>query len=244
LPMVVGPIAVVYNVSGVSDLQLKPATIAKIFSGAITKWDDGMIKADNPSATLPSTQIISVHRSDSSGTSDNFTKYLSAAAAADWTYGHDKAWKAPGGDGEKGSDGVSTYIKATDGSIGYVEMSFAQVNSLNTAKIYNAAGEFTALSGDAAGKTVASAQVTNASPNDMTLSIDYNTTAAGAYPIVLVTYEIVCEKGTPASALPLLKSFLTYTASSAGQQSLSAIGYAPLPDSVRTKVASTVGTLG
>jgi phosphate transport system substrate-binding protein len=243
LPMVVGPIAVVFNVSGVSDLQLKPATLAKIFSGAITTWNDPAIVADNTGATLPATKIISVHRSESSGTTDNFTKYLGVAAASDWTFAHDKTWKAPGGDAEKGSDGISSFLSKTDGAIGYVEWSFAQVNNLKMAKIQNGAGEFTALTGDAAGKTVASAKTGGASTDDMQLTIDYNTTASGAYPIVLVTYEIVCEKGTPAASLTLLKSFLTYTSSSAGQASLSGIGYAPLPESVRSKVATTVGSL-
>ena len=243
LPMVVGPIAIVYNVSGVTNLQLKPATIAKIFAGKVTTWNDPAIAGDNPGTTLPSTKILSVHRSDSSGTTDNFTKYLGAAAATDWTFGHDKVWKGPGGDAEKGSDGVSAALGKTNGAIGYVEWSFAQANNLNIAKVGNASGEFVALSGDAAGKTIASATVKGSSANDMTLSIDYNTTAAGAYPIVLVTYEIVCEKGTTAASLPLVKSFLTYTSSTTGQAAVTQQGYAPLPETVRAKVASTVSNL-
>jgi phosphate transport system substrate-binding protein len=243
LPMVTGPIAVAYNVSGVTDLQLKPATIAKIFAGKITKWDDPAIKADNANASLPSSAILTVHRSDSSGTTDNFTKYLAAAAKTDWTYGHDKVWKAPGGTAQKGSDGVGGAITKTAGAIGYVEWSYAQVNNLSTAKVQNGAGEFATLTGDAAGKTIASAE-TAGSGNDMKLKIDYNTTAAGAYPIVLVTYEIVCDKGNAADKLPLLKSFLTYISSTAAQGSVSSIGYAPLPESVRTKVAGVITNLG
>lgn len=243
LPMVVGPIAVVFNVNGVTDLTLKPATIAKIFSGAIKKWNDPAIAADNQGATLPATDIISVHRNDSSGTSDNFTKYLAGTAASDWTFGHDKVWKAPGGNGQKGSDGISSYLGKTDGTIGYVEWSFAQVNNLKTAKVVNGAGEATALSAEAAGKTVASAQTAGANASDLKLTIDYNTKAAGAYPIVLVTYEIVCDQGNQAGKVALLKSFLTYTSSTAGQQSLTSIGYAPLPDEVRTKVATAVAGL-
>ncbi len=102
LPMVIGPVAVVYNLSGVDSLQLKPATLAKIFAGKITKWDDAAIKADNPDAKLPSTTIQTVHRSDESGTTDNFTKFLSKTAEADWTFGNAKAWKAPGGTGRQG----------------------------------------------------------------------------------------------------------------------------------------------
>jgi phosphate transport system substrate-binding protein len=242
LPMVVGPIAVAFNVSGVTSLQLKDATIAKIFAGKITTWDAADIKADNPGVTLPSTKILAVHRADSSGTTDNFTKFLAATAASDWTFGHDKSWKAPGGQAENKSDGVSSAVKSTDGAIGYVEWSFAQVNSLNIAKVGNGAGEFAELTGDAAGKTIASAKVTGTAP-DLTLSIDYKTTTPGAYPIVLVTYEIVCSKGNSSTALPLLKSFLAYTASTDGQAAAAKAGYAPLPESVRTQVVSAIGNL-
>jgi phosphate transport system substrate-binding protein len=242
LPMAVGPIAVVYNVQGVTGLQLKPATLAKIFAGKITTWNDASIKADNPSATLPSTKILTVHRNESSGTSDNFTKYLSTVDPTDWTFGHDKTWKGPGGDGEKGSDGIASLLSKTDGAIGYVEWSFAQADSLNVAKVGNGAGEFAELNGDSAGKTIASAK-TVGTGDDMQLSIDYKTTTPGAYPIVLVTYEIVCEKGNSSTALPLIKGFLGYAASTAGQQAITKVGYAPLPETVRAKVATTVGNL-
>jgi phosphate transport system substrate-binding protein len=242
LPMVVGPIAVVYNVTGITSLQLKPATIAKIFSGKVATWNDPAIAADNPGATLPSGKILAIHRQDSSGTTDNFTKFLSKTAAADWSFGNDKNWKAAGGQAEKGSDGIAAAIGKSDGSISYVEWSFAQGNSLKMAKIGNGAGEFAELTADGAGKTIASAKTTGTG-NDMQLSIDYNTKAAGAYPLVLVTYEVVCEKGTPSAALPLVKSFMTYIASTGGQAAAAKVGYAPLPDEVRTKVASTAGSL-
>ncbi len=142
--------------------------------GKITTWNDPAIAADNPGVTLPSTKILTVHRSDSSGTSDNFTKYLAATAASDWTFGHDKVWKAPGGEAEKGSDGVGGALAKEDGSIGYVEWSYAAVNNLTTAKIYNGAGEFTALTNDSAGKTIASAKTSGAS--DKTCSSPSTTT--------------------------------------------------------------------
>ncbi|MEV8513336.1 phosphate ABC transporter substrate-binding protein PstS [Dactylosporangium sp. NPDC051484] len=242
LPMVTGPIAVAYNVEGVKDLQLKPDTLAKIFSGAIKTWNDDAIKADNPSATLPSAPILAVHRSDSSGTTDNFTGYLTAAAPSAWTAGKDKVWKAQGGQAEKGSDGIAGAVKKSANSIGYVEWSFAKANSLSTAKIFNGAGEYTALTAEAAGKTVAGAKVTGTG-DDLKLSIDYATKEAGAYPIVLVTYEIVCSKGTAADKLPLLKGFLGYTVSTAGQASLEKLGYAPLPETVRAKVESSIKNL-
>ena len=240
LPMVIGPIAVVYNVDGVDNLQLSPATLAGIFAGKITKWDDAAIKADNSAATLPSTVIQTVHRSDESGTTDNFTKYLSKTAESVWTFGNAKAWKAPGGTGAAKSDGVATQVKGTAGTISYVELSFAENSDLKKAKIKNGAGEFTELTGESAGKTIAGAKV-EGTGNDLKLSIDYSTTEAGAYPIVLVTYEIVCSKGSPKAAA--IKGFLNYTASTGGQAALGELGYAPLPEAIRSKVETSVASI-
>jgi phosphate transport system substrate-binding protein len=240
LPMVVGPIAVVYNVTGVDGLQLDASTLAKIFAGKITKWNDPAIAAQNSGATLPSTAIATVHRSDESGTTDNFTKYLSKTAAADWTFSNAKAWKAPGGTGAKGSDGVASAVKSTPGALAYVELSFAQNSSLQMAKIKNGAGEYTELTGASAGKTIEGAKITGTG-NDLSMSIDYATTTAGAYPIVLVTYEIACSKGSAKAAA--IKGFLTYTSSTGGQSALSDLGYAPLPDSVRSKVEASVAAI-
>ena len=239
LPMVIGPVAIAYNLTGVDDLQLKPATLAKIFAGKVTKWNDAAIQADNPGAKLPPTTIQAVHRSDESGTTDNFTAFLSKTAEADWTFGKAKAWKAPGGTGAKGSDGVASAVKQADGAIGYVEWSYAENSALKTAKIGNGAGEFAALTAESAGKAVAGAKLTGEG-DDLKMSIDYNTKEAGAYPIVLVTYEIVCSKGLPADKLALVKGFLTHAASTAGQADLTELGYAPLPESVRTKVEAAV----
>ncbi|SBT52163.1 phosphate ABC transporter substrate-binding protein PstS [Micromonospora narathiwatensis] len=242
LPMVIGPVAVVYNVSGVDNLQLTPATLAKIFAGKVTKWDDAAIKADNPGATLPATAIQAVHRSDESGTTDNFTKYLSKTAEADWTFGNAKAWKAPGGVGAAKSDGVASKVKSTDGTISYVEWSYAENSGLKKAKVQNGAGEFTELTAESAGKTIAGAKF-EGQGNDLKMSIDYNTKEAGAYPIVLATYEIVCSKGLAADKLPLVKGLLTHAASAEGQGALTELGYAPLPESVRTKVEAAVKSL-
>lgn len=242
LPMVIGPVAVVYNVSGLDNLQLKPATLAKIFAGKITKWDAAEIKADNPGATLPSTTIQTVHRSEESGTTDNFTDFLSKTAEADWTFGKGKAWKAPGGTGAAKSDGVASAVKQADGSISYVEMSYAENSGLKMAKIANGTGEYAELTAESAGKTIAGAQVTGQG-DDLKMSIDFNTKKAGAYPIVLVTYEIVCSKGLAADKLALVKGFLSYAASTEGQADLSELGYAPLPETVRAKVEASVKAL-
>jgi len=240
LPMVIGPISVVYNLDGIDSLQLDASTLAKIFAGTIKTWNDPAIAAQNSGAKLPSTAIGTVHRSDESGTTDNFTKYLSKTAESDWSFSNAKAWKAPGGTGAKGSDGVASAVKSTPGSIAYVELSFAENSDLKMAKIKNGAGEYTELTGASAGKTIEGAKITGTG-NDLKMDIDYATTTAGAYPIVLVTYEIACSKGSPKAAA--IKGFLTYTSSTGGQSALGDLGYAPLPASIQTKVAASVAAI-
>jgi phosphate transport system substrate-binding protein len=243
IPMVVGPIAVAYNVKGLDKLILTPSVIAQIFTGKITKWNDSAIAALNSGVTLPDAAIAAYHRSDSSGTTDNFTKYLGAAAASDWTYAHAKDWpkEITSGQGAKGSDGVAAALKGQDNSIGYVELSFTTDGSLGVAQVDNGGGAVT-LSPESAGKALEAATITGTG-NDLTMSLDYTTKAAGAYPIVLVTYEITCEKGLSSTDLDLTKSFLTYTASDAGQAKLTSLGYAPLPASLVTKVRASVAAI-
>ena len=241
LPMVPGPIAVVYNVPGADNLVFTPQILAKVFSGKITTWNDPAIAAANKGAKLPGSKITTYHRSDASGTSDNFTKYLLATDPTDWTYDHNKQWPGPGGQGAKGSDGVSAAVKGTANTIGYVEWSFAKQNSLQTAQIDNGAGAVS-LSADSVGKAVAAAQVTGTG-DDLTLKLDYATKAAGAYPIILVTYEITCIKGLSADQAKLVKGFLTYAASSAGQGKLTDLGYAPLPTEIQSKVQAAVAKI-
>jgi phosphate ABC transporter phosphate-binding protein len=237
LPMVVGPIAVVYNLKGVDGLQLTPVTLASIFAGKIKIWNDPAIAKDNPQAKLPSTPIKTVHRADDSGTTENFAKYLTATAPDVWKFEGGKKWTAPGGQGATKSDGVSTVVKQTDGAIAYAEMSYATNGKLQAAKVADGSGKFEELSADSASKAVAGAQITGQG-NDLALSIDYK--AKDGYPIVLVTYEIVCEKGLPDQQAKFVKSYLTYTSSSQGQAALTGLGYAPLPDSILTKVQAAV----
>lgn len=242
LPMVVGPIAVVYNLEGVDDLQLTPGTLARIYTGKIDHWDDPAIARDNPKADLPSALIRAFHRSDSSGTTDNFTAYLADAAPTGWSYGHDKTWKADGGQGAKGSDGVTTAVQQTTGTIGYVELSYAQSADLSMANIANASGNYVSLTGKSVGATISSAKVVG-KDSDLELAIDYNTKAPKAYPIVLVTYEIACQQGLPNRQAKLVESFLSYAASQEAQDSLADLGYAPLPVEVASRVRGSVKSL-
>ncbi|MCO8271452.1 phosphate ABC transporter substrate-binding protein PstS [Actinoplanes sp. TRM 88003] len=235
LPMVVGPIALAFTVTGVDDLRLSPATIARIFTGRITRWNDPKIKADNPGVALPSTPVRPVYRSDSSGTTDNFTKFLTATAATDFRRA---LWPPATGVGADGSNRVVSAIERTDGAIGYVESSYARFSNLPTTRVGNAAGEFVALNDAAAARTVAGAEVTGAQ-GDLRLELDYRTGDALAYPLVLVTYEIACRQGSS----ELTKSFLAYAASRAGQDTAAASGYAPLPDELRTRVEQSIASL-
>jgi phosphate transport system substrate-binding protein len=242
LPMVVGPVAVVYNVQGVDGLKLSPETIASIFAGKIKKWNDPAIAKENAGAKLPTSDIKPIYRSDESGTTDNFTNYLHTTAPKIWTWEKAKKWPNSTGQGASKSDGVTSQVKSTAGAISYVEMSYAENNKLQTAQVKNGAGEYTALSPDSASKAVAGAKVTGTG-NDVALKIDYTTKEPGAYPIVLVTYEIACQKGLPAEQSKFVKSFLTYTSSADGQKILTNLGYAPLPQSVLTKVQTSVKAL-
>jgi phosphate transport system substrate-binding protein len=241
--MVTGPIAVAYKVNGVKDLTLTPQVITKIFLGKITTWNDPAIKAINSGATLPSTKITVFYRSDSSGTTQNFEKYLAANDPTDFTAKPDKDSSKAGfaGQGKTGSQGVQQAIGSTEGSLGYVEWSFAVSGNLDTAKVDNGAGPVE-LTADSAGAAVAAATVASNGGQDLTLKLDYQTKAPGAYPIILVTYEIVCSKYSDAKTGSLVKSFLTYT-SGDGQSSLKDLGYAPLPSSILSKVQAAVAAL-
>lgn len=241
LPAVVGPIAFAYNVKGVDKLVLTPKVIGAIFFGKITTWNDPQIAALNSGVTLPSEKINVFFRSDDSGTSDNVSKYLKAASGGSWAPEHSKSWKGTAGEGKKGSQGVADGVKNTEGGFGYMEWKFAKDSQLGVADIDNGAGAV-ALSTDSASKGIADATVTGTG-NDLKLSMKYTGTSAGAYPAVLVTYEIVCSKGKDAAKTALLKDFLTYMVSSDTQAGLADQGYAPLPAELQTKVAAAVKAL-
>ncbi|MGS2589322.1 phosphate ABC transporter substrate-binding protein PstS [Streptomyces hebeiensis] len=239
LPMVGGPIAIGYHLQGVDNLVLDAPTLAKIFDNKIKNWNDEAIKKLNPDATLPNKQIQAFHRSEDSGTTQNLGKYLGAAAASDWKYEAEKKWPAPGGQAASGSSGVATQVKQVDGSIGYFELSYATSQKIPTVKIDTGASAPVEASSANASKAIAAAKI-KGTGKDLALDLDYATKADGAYPIVLVTYEIVCDKGNKAETLPAVKSFLNYTSSEDGQKLLSEAGYAPIPAEINAKVRETV----
>ena len=237
LPMVGGPIAVGYNVPGVDNLVLDAPTLAKIFDSKITKWNDPAIAALNKGVKLPDLKIQAFHRSDESGTTDNFTKYLIATTPDNWKYSGGKAWQAKGGQSAPQSAGVAQQVKQTSGAIGYFELSY--VKDMSTVAIDTGASSPVKPSTDAASKAIADAKVVGTG-KDLALKLNYNTKADGAYPMVLVTYEIVCDKGNKADTLPATKAFLRYIASEDGQKILPSIGYAPVPADIISKVRTTI----
>lgn len=241
LPMVVGPIAFVYNIDGVSNLVLSPKVLASIFQGKITSWDDPAIAALNSGAKLPSAKIAIFYRSGESGTTENVSKYLKATAPDIWTPDASKSWKGVGGEGKSLTADVANAVKGTKNSISYVEWGSALDNKLNVSAIDAGSGAVK-LDSAAVGKAVEAAKVVGTG-NDLKMDVDYKTTAAGAYPAILITYQVVCSAGLPADKTALLKDFLGYYASVKGQKQLESLGYAPLPASVQTKVAAAVSAI-
>ncbi|MFE9686373.1 phosphate ABC transporter substrate-binding protein PstS [Streptomyces sp. NPDC002701] len=241
LPMVGGPIAVGYNIPGVEDLVLDAKTLAEIFDSKITNWNDAAIKKLNPDATLPDLKIQAFHRSDESGTTDNFTKYLIAAAPDQWKYEGGKAWQAKGGQSAAGSSGVAQQVKQTSGAISYMELSYAK-DGITSAKLDTGAAEPVEATVENATTAIADAKVVGTGA-DLALELNRATKADGAYPITLVTYEIVCDKGNKAETLPATKAFLTYIASEEGQKILAENDYAPIPEEIIAKVRTTIASL-
>ncbi|MFK4099997.1 phosphate ABC transporter substrate-binding protein PstS [Streptomyces sp. NPDC019531] len=238
LPMVGGPIAVGFNVSGVDKLTLNAETLAKIFNNQITNWNDPAIKALNKDVTLPDLKIQAFHRSDESGTTDNFTKYLIDQAKDSFPYEGGKAWQAKGGQSASGSSGVAQQVKQTNGAIGYFELSYAKDGIKPVSLDTGAAAPVEATVANAT-KAIAEAKVVGTG-SDLALKLNYGTKADGAYPMVLVTYEIACDKGNKADTLAGTKAFLRYIASEDGQSVLEANDYAPIPDDIIAKVRTTI----
>ena len=244
LPVVFGPIAVTFNLSTVTSLNLDGPTLAKIFNGAITTWNDPDIQALNTGFTLPGEPIHVVFRNDDSGTTDNFQKYLDAASNGAWGKGAGKAFKGGVGAGAMRNEGTAAAIKATEGSITYNEWSFAQAQHLNMAKIVTSAGpDAVAITTDSVGKTISGATITGQG-NDLVLDTSsfYKPTQPGSYPIVLATYEIVCSKYPDAQVGTAVKAFLQSTIG-AGQNGLADEGYVPTPDSFKSRLSTAVNAI-
>jgi len=240
LPVVFGPIGITFNVKTTDVLTLDAPTLAKIFSGAITRWDDPAITALN--GNMPAEDIHVIHRSDASGTSDNFQHYLHAASGGAWTKGAGKTFNGGVGTSAQGNEGTSQAVKNTEGAITYNEWSYAMKQHLDVAGIKTAGG-VVHIGNDWVGKTISDVTI-KGQGNDLVLDLSkvYATTTPGAYPILLASYEIVCSKYPDAEVGKAVKAFMQSTITE-GQQGLTQLGYIPLPADFQTRVAAAVNSI-
>ncbi|MGD9695518.1 MAG: phosphate ABC transporter substrate-binding protein PstS [Thermoleophilia bacterium] len=242
IPAYVSPIAIAYNLPGVDGLQLAPATIAKIFKGDITKWNDPAIAADNPDADLPDTNITTVHRSDESGTTDNFTQYLAAAAPGVWKDEPDSVWPISGGEAAQGTSGVVGAIGAGEGTIGYADES--QVGDLGVVAVKVGANYATPSAEAAAAILDESPESDDPGQYVFTYDLKRDTTAEGTYPVVLVSYILACTEYGSAQKAAGVKAYLGYITSAAGQQAAAeAAGSAPLSDALTAKITPAIAAI-
>lgn len=245
VPVYISAIAIVYNINGVDKskhIELDAATIAKIFDGKIKYWDDAAItgQGDNKSLNLPHKEITVVHRSDESGTTQDFTSYLQDAGGKDaWPYDPAKAWPNKVGMGANGTSVVATTVQQGDGTIGYIDASKAADFGTVAVKVGDAYVPYSAE---------ATSKVVDASPFDdsakaprVVVKLDHQTTEAGAYPVALVSYMVVCPEYKKADDAKFVKSWLTYVTSEEGQQTAAEnAGSAPMSDTLRSKVTTSI----
>jgi phosphate transport system substrate-binding protein len=242
IPTVLGADVITYNLPSVNTaLKLTPEVIAGIFLGNVTKWNDTRITSLNPGVSLPSQDILVVHRSDGSGTTYIFTDYLNTAAPAWKSVGKGKEVKWPVGIGAKGNEGVSGQIKQTPGTIGYVELAYAKQNNLPIAAVRNKAGQYVAASVQAV--TAAAAGVAKSLPanTDYRLSI-VDAPGADSYPISSFTWILVYQHQPDATKGKKLVDFLNWALTN-GEAQASALDYAPLPAEMASKVKERVATI-
>lgn len=246
LPVVFGPTAITYNLNNVDSLVLDAPTLAKIFNGAITRWDDPALTALN--ASMPAQDIHVVYRSDASGTTDNFQSYLQAASGGAWNRGTGKNFKGGVGVGAAGNKGTSAAVKATEGAISYNELSFALEQGLFAAEIKTPASRRSLrpvrIGTDTVGKTISGAKIIGTG-NDLVLDLSsfYNPAQPDVYPIVSATYEIVCSTYPSPEVAKAVKAFL-HTATGPGQLDLAKNGYIPLSPDFQARVSSAVDAIG
>jgi len=242
MPTYISPIAVVYNLEGVDNLQLSAATMAKIFNRQITTWNDPAIAADNPGATLPATPITPVNRSDESGTTENFTEYLAAAAGADWPHEPSGDWPVQGGEAAQGTSGVISAVQGGQGTIGYADAS--QAGELGTVAV-GVGGEFVEPTPEAAAAVVEnSPRVEGQGQYNFAVELRRDTAESGNYPIVLVSYEIACTQYPDEPQAGLVQAFLGYVISEEGQQAAAeAAGSAPITDAQRSQYQPAIDAI-
>jgi phosphate transport system substrate-binding protein len=237
-PTVGAPITVSYNLSGVDKLQLSGETLGGIFSTAIKTWNDPKIAADNPGVSLPSTAIVVVHRTEGSGTTNNFTRYLTKAGGSAWTLGTGDTVNWPSStQGAQANSGVASVIKSTPGAVGYVDLADAVNADLTYASIKNSAGKYVAPTLDAASAALAGATV----KDDLTFD-PINATGDTAYPITSPTWIITYQKQPDAKTAAAMKGWLNFLLTD-GQGFAQSVGFAKLPTDLAQKAITQLDQL-
>jgi phosphate transport system substrate-binding protein len=238
IPTVAGAVVITYNLPGSPKLKLDGATVADIFLGKITKWNDKRIEDLNPGVSLPDTDLVVAHRSDGSGTTYIFTDFLTTISP-EWAAGPGKGTsvKWPTGLGGKGNEGVAGLVKQTPGAVGYVELIYAHQNKLPFADLKNAAGEFVTPSLDSITEALATAKI----PDDFRFSM-VNAPGPKAYPICGATWLLVYQQQKDAEKGKKLVEFLNWAATH-GESMVSALDYAPLPAGLQARVLDRVKTI-
>lgn len=242
VPVYISPIAVIFNVEGVDELNLDAATLAGIFKGTITSWDDAAIAALNPDAKLPTAAITAVHRSDDSGTTKNFTDYLNKVAPEVWDAPAADPFPYTVGEGAQGTSGVVDAVTNGTNTIGYADASKA--GDLGVAKI-KVGDEFVAYTADAAAAVVGeSPAVEGRADTDLAIALDRKTTDPSHYPLVLVSYIIACQEYAEAGTGELVKAYVSYLVSDEGQaEAAASAGSAPLSADLAAKAATAIATI-
>jgi phosphate transport system substrate-binding protein len=247
VPAYVSPIAIAFNLSGVKSLNLDAKTVAEIFDGSITTWNDPAIASQNPGVTLPSTAIATVHRSDESGTTFNFTDYLSKASGGTWSDPAATVWPASlkGGQGLDGTSGVIGGLTDTDGAIGYADNSAVTAAKTLGVVSIKVGGSYNAPSAQGAAKVLASSPPAPHRPaTDMATDIDRTASAKGDYPLMLASYLLACPTYSDSKVADMVKGYLSYVVSSQGQQdAAAAAGSAPLDPSLSQKATAIVSKI-
>jgi len=248
LPLYVSPIAVIFNLDGIDNVNMDADTIAKVFRGEISNWNDPVIAGQNDGVELPDLAITPVHRSDESGTTENFVEYLVAAAGDVWTDEVSGDWPgalAGTGEAAQGTSGVVEAVTGGQGTIGYADASRA--GDLGTIAV-KVGEEYVPYSPEAAAAVVdaspLASETEDRTEGDLAIILDRSTEASGVYPIVLVAYSITCETFNDATQAELVKDYLTYVSSEQGQSdSQESAGNAPISSELRSKVDAALALI-
>jgi len=243
IPAYISPIAVIFNLEGVATLNMDAATIAGIFAGEITNWNDAAIAATNDGVELPDLPITAVHRADDSGTTANFTDYLAVNAPDVWTVGQIETWPTEyGGEAAPQTSGVVDAVTNGTGTIGYADASRA--GDLGTVAV-QVGGEFVPFSPEAAAAIVdASPRVDGRAAGDLAINLDRASEEVGVYPIVLVSYIVACNEYADGAPIDLIKGYLSYMISEEGQAlAADAAGSAPISEGLRTEAQGFIDAI-